>query len=311
MKRHTTAEASAIETKLSEFSHYIPLPGIGSQAERKCLIMQLIDSIRRVQFIYTIRDKSFFAAIADPSLPVFDPLKAAIWHRRQGNIDEAFWLIFLFVHFGKHSKNKWKLIQDVYGCLGAGHLWDWQTISAHPDTFRQWLGEQQKLLKTNGRFGNHRKYESLDALSSKGTGATIQSYIEWVGTARSHEQLLKDAQDAAGNDPKKLFDYLYQSMKKVVRFGRTARFDYLTMIGKVGLGNLMPGSTYVHQATGPKKGARLLFGGQNGKSINNKTLESNLKELDSFLGFEFGMQVLEDALCNWQKNPSHYEYFSG
>lgn len=310
MKRHDTPEASAIEVKLSEFSHYIPLPGIAFEMARKCLMMQMIDSIRRIRFIHAIRDKSS-AESADPALAVFDPLKAAIWHKRQGSIDEAFWLVFLFVHFGKHSRNKWKLVQDVYGCLGAGHLWDWQTTSAHPEVFRQWLSEHQTVLKANGRFGNHRKYESLDAYSSNGTGATIQSYIDWIGSARSHRQLMEDAQNAAGNDPEEMFDYLYQSMKRVVRFGRTAKFDYLTMIGKMEMGNLIPGSTYVHEATGPKQGARLLFGGQRDKQISNKTLESNLKELNSFLGLEFGMQVLEDSLCNWQKNPSQYEHFIG
>jgi hypothetical protein len=31
-----------------------------------------------------------------------------------------------------------------------------------------------------GGFGNHRKYESLDADSPRGTGAVVESYVGWV-----------------------------------------------------------------------------------------------------------------------------------
>jgi hypothetical protein len=34
-----------------------------------------------------------------------------------------------------------------------------------------------------------------------------------------------------------------------------------------------------------------------------------LIELDADL--KVGMQVLEDALCNWQKSPAHFERFRG
>jgi hypothetical protein len=32
---------------------------------------------------------------------LFDPLKAAVLHYRRGRVDEAYWLVFLAVHFGK------------------------------------------------------------------------------------------------------------------------------------------------------------------------------------------------------------------
>ena len=52
-------------------------------------------------------------------------------------------------------------------------------------------------------------------------------------------------------------------------------------------------------------GARLLFGGNNSLvSLNNWLVE---------LGAELnvGMQVLEDALCNWQKSPDKFRRFRG
>jgi hypothetical protein len=100
-------------------------------------------------------------------------------------------------------------------------------------------------------------------------------------------------------------------MNAVIRFGRTAKFDYLTMVGKLQLAAIEPGSTYMGGATGPLRGAKLLFGGNISANISKKTLEEWLIELESHLGLFFGMQILEDALCNWQKSPDRYVYFGG
>ena len=94
-------------------------------------------------------------------------------------------------------------------------------------------------------------------------------------------------------------------MSAVARFGRTARFDYLTMVGKLGLAAIEPPSTYMEGSTGPVRGARLLFGGRE----NATTLDSWLVELEAEL--HVGMQVLEDALCNWQKSPNEFKPFRG
>jgi len=42
---------------------------------------------------------------ANPDSDLFDPERAAILHARSGNYDEAIWLIFLSIHFGKHAKS--------------------------------------------------------------------------------------------------------------------------------------------------------------------------------------------------------------
>ena len=93
-------------------------------------------------------------------------------------------------------------------------------------------------------------------------------------------------------------------MTAVKRFGRTARFDYLTMIGKLGLGNIQPGSAYLLESTGPLKGARLLFG-----PATRATLETLTVQLGNRL--DVGMQVMEDSLCNWQKSPGIFKPFRG
>jgi hypothetical protein len=285
-----------------------PLPGIRGIAKRNVLIEQILESIHRVNFVATLRRRELSELRADPNSELFDPLRAAILHHRQGNTEEAFWLIFLFVHFGKHASAGWRYVREVYGRLGEGERWDWLTTSVDVAGFRSWLDSNQGRLKREGvprGFGNHRKYESLDGYSPNGTGSAVETYVTWVAPPRTHAEMLEEALLRAGGDAGEAFDDLYHSMSVVSRFGRTARFDYLTMLGKVGLASIAPTSTYMQGATGPVKGARLLFGNDEGPV----ELDRQLKVLDTEL--KVGMQVIEDALCNWQKSPNKFKPFRG
>jgi alpha-glutamyl/putrescinyl thymine pyrophosphorylase-like protein len=217
-------------------------------------------------------------------------------------IDEAFWLIFLATHFGKHPKHGWRRLQDVYSGLGSG-TWTWQRTSANPAAFRSWL--QKHGANVGGGFSNHRKYESLRTDSTKGTAAVVQSYIDWVGPSRSHAQRIGELVRAGGNHPQSIFDRVYNDMK-VLRFGRLGKFDFLALVGRLDLAPISPGSAYLKGATGPLKGARLLFGSA---STPESVLEDWLRDLDTKLGV--GMQVMEDALCNWQKSPTQFVHFRG
>jgi hypothetical protein len=237
---------------------------------------------------------------------LFDPLKAAFLYRRDGDLDEACWLVFLFVHFGKHRKGGHLYTRSVYGRFGEGGLWDWRSVSADPAGFRDWLRDNQKRLRAlPTAFGNHRKYETLDADSDAGTGAAIASYVAWVAPPRTHQQLFDEAVSVASGDSRQAFDILYKSMSPVRRFGRTARFDYLAMIGKLGFAPIEPGSAYLSNATGPVTGARLLLGSR----IPVAELDGLLIRLDERL--QVGMQAIEDAVCNWQKSPERFKSFRG
>jgi hypothetical protein len=240
------------------------LLGIRLARNREAFLEQMLESIHRVRYPSVIASRNISPQRANPRSELFDPLKAAIFCKRQGQVDEAFWFIFLFVHFGKHLRAGWRLARDVYGSLGDGVQWDWKRTSADPKSFRQWLADHKSILTGDGiprHFGNHRKYETLDAWSRNGTGEAVESYIKWVAPPRTHELLIQEAQKAVGSNPRELFQYLYVSMNQVTRFGRTAKFDYLTMLGKIGLAPIEPGSTYMDGATGPFTGARLFFGG--------------------------------------------------
>jgi len=305
--------AKRLETQLLSFDRKKhSLPGIKDLAMRTSFLEQLMESLHRVKYFSKLNTRKLSARRMDPNDEMFNPLMAAVLHKRQGNFDEAFWLVFLFVHFGKHHRGGWRYVREIYGRLGKRSKWDWRSISSDPTGFRQWLDRHQSQLKRDGvpgGFGNHRKYESLSAYSPIGTGAVVESYVKWVAPPRTHQELMDEASVQTDGDPRMAFDYLYRSMKSIIRFGRTARFDYLAMIGKLGLAPLEPGTAYLQGATGPIKGARLLFGLPKPSSVKAAVLDSWLVELDVEL--KVGMQALEDALCNWQKSPIEFKPFRG
>ena len=286
-----------------------PLQGIRGEAARQCLVAQLIDSVRRVRYVSVVRSRPVSPRRSDPSSTLFDPIKAAILLDRQGQSDEACWLVFLSVHFGKALRTGWTRVRDVYGSLG-GTPWTWSRTSTNPQSFRSWLATNTPGLKGGGRkFGNHRKYQSLDAWAPNGTGDAVQTYVEWVAPPRNHQVLFAEAQQRAARDPGVAFDHLYHSMQAVKSFGRMARFDYLTMIGKIGLTPIEPASVYMDGATGPLAGAQLLFGVRVSASLRGAVVDTWLVELGQQLGV--GMQVIEDAICNWQKSPAAFVRFGG
>lgn len=307
MSRRDRELAQQLESGLQAFNKVKTLPGIRAAAFRATFIDQLIESVHRVEFVHVMRQREISPRRADPMDELFNPLKAAILHQRQGNVEEAFWLVFLFVHFGKNPRGGWRYVREIYGRLGEAGRWDWRSTSKNPQEFRKWLHAHQAQLTragVAGGFGNHRKYESLNARSPNGTGNAVETYVNWIDPPRTHQQLVASALKEAHGDSRKAFDILYRSMSAVSRFGRTARFDYLTMLGKMGLAAIEPGSTYMQGATGPVAGAELLLG-----VASKRELDACLVQLDQVL--HVGMQVLEDALCNWQKSPGKFKPFRG
>jgi hypothetical protein len=175
--------------------------------------------------------------------------------------------------------------------------------------FRRWLAAQNVRLK-RFRFSNHRKYEGLDAYSRNGTGSIVESFVNWILTAGSLGGLVRDAHVRVGQNPTEVFDALYRDMRKVHRFGRLAKFDFLTLLGKLGIAPISPGSAYIRDnATGPYLGIRLLATANQAGPVTRTQADAIYVELGQALNI--GMQELEDALCNWQKSPANYRYFRG
>lgn len=279
------------------------LPGIADARHRDVLIRQLIESIRRVDYVQSLRKRSLGEAVANPVSPAFNPLKAAVNYSRTGEYEEAFWMTFLYIHFSRYKRFPWNYSRAIYSGLSEHIVWNWAAVSRAPDLFRKWLEDSQAEIKARGGgFGNHRKYTSLSGASARGTGAAVESYVEWVASLGDHQSMIQSAIERSDGDPFMAFDDLFWSMDKVVTFGRLAKFDYLTMVAKLGMAAIEPGSPYLAGATGPLRGAKRLF-------LRSSSRAASILDLDRWtieLGhsIHLGMQVLEDALCNWQKSPS-------
>ncbi|MCY9846603.1 hypothetical protein [Pectobacterium jejuense] len=314
MRRHHAVPDLIVALQQFDHNEY-PLQGLQSNAHYTTFAMQLIDSMRRILYVEATYggEKHVTPLRAEPNSEYFDPLLAARIHHEQGNYDEACWLIFLFTHFGKSIKTNWQLCRDIYGGLGS-RTWTWQSVTQDFPAFERWFKEvSPELTRTSiqRQYGNHRKYETLKSSSGRSIPRVFRSYIEFVGRTCSHEARFAEAASVAPT-PEALFELLYSNMRSVISFGRTAKFDYLTMLRKTNLLNIQPGHLFLTGSTGPIKGSRLLFSNNRDFGDSVTVLNEKLAALSEILPLQYlRMQVLEDALCNWQKSPSSYEYFGG
>lgn len=288
---------------------YGHLPGIVDRVCRETWVAQIISSLRRIEFIRSLLTKDIDQRRLDPSSSLFDPLQGSLLLSRQGMPDEAIWLAFIGTHFGKHLKDGWKLPALIYGSFDQGPHWTAARYDADPQNFDNMLYANRARLidpKQSGRFSNHRQYQSK---KPEVIARVFRSFHAWQFQDGSFETKVRSIHQRVGQQPTRTFDALYRSMKDVYGFGRLGNFDFLTMIGKLHLAPIEPGSVYLQGATGPLSGAKLLFYGESAFPTAAKALGERVDGLDAYLNV--GKQVLEDSLCNWQKSPQRYVYFKG
>ncbi|UTH75679.1 hypothetical protein [Chromobacterium sp. IIBBL 290-4] len=291
-----------------KFERYeFPLLGIEQQDRRHVLSCQLVESLRRGRYIKAISERKACGMRRDPDSTLFDPERAAVFFRDEGNIEEAFWLVFLATHFGKHRINGWKTLRFFYYGNGPEHNWTWRNTCNNVVQLKEWLIANHSRI--NYGFGNHRKYESLDVAKENSTFFVIQSYIDWIIGYGNHQAMLDSTRDVGLSSPEELFHFFYSSLSCVKRFGRLGKFDYLSLLGNLKLVDVKAGSMYLSNATGPLKGARLLFENSTLSTIKVSDVDEKSILLDQYI--KVGMQPLEDALCNWQKSPSEFIAFRG
>jgi hypothetical protein len=149
----------------------------------------------------------------------------------------------------------------------------------------------------------------MSGTKPNGTGDAISSYVDWVDRFGSQENAFQTFVADAEGDEYAAFAALYDSLRAIRGFGRTARFDFLCMLQKVGVAPIAPGRAYLQDSTGPLRGAALMLRG-NAKATKNKgELDNALCDFGAALGLT--PNVMEDAVCNWQKDPSRYIPFRG
>lgn len=289
-----------LRDKLTIYNANKKLSGLVSDAALDTFVTQIIASQRREDYYRLVQNKEIGPDRANPNHSLFDPERAVAHHLQSGRMDEACWLMFLMTHFARHAKSEWRRLSDVYGMLGEGTL-SWKKFARNPAKYIQWL--EQNWEKVGGAFGNHRKYESLNPEKNRSTNKVLLAYYELIG--KDHANYFDSLQLGTVNDP---FDVLYRNFK-VLTFGRLAKFDFLMLLARYGVLEITPRSAYLATATGPKKGAKLLFANDQDANITNAALQGKLDDLDEVLAI--GMEVLEDAICNWQKSPEKFIHFTG
>ncbi|MDH7641131.1 alpha-glutamyl/putrescinyl thymine pyrophosphorylase clade 3 protein [Sphingomonas oryzagri] len=282
------------------------LPGVANPVARDTLAMQIVASLRRDDYFRSIQHRGPIAPErADPHSDKFEAELGVVYLLQNGAHDEAAWLIFLMVYLAKPADSGWRRLRDIYGKLGKGR-WDWAAVAANPDAFGAWLAEHWQEI--GGKFGNHRKYESIKPDARRPMGAAIAQYVRWVLDGGGHRRLFADIIREAGNDPNSIFDAFYHALP-IKGFGRLGRFDWVAMLSRYRLIHAEAGSAYLKTATGPRSGLQLLFLGNPETKTDPDILQGWLDDLDSDLGV--GMEVLEDSICNWQKKPTEFEHFKG
>lgn len=270
------------------------LVGLQPNGAEDTLIRQMIASMRRTEYIRFFDRREHSQRRCDPNDWMFDPLIAAHTLRNEGRMDEAVWLVFFATQFGKHAVDGWKLCANIFGSFGDGPIWTKEKYAESPEDFVAMLNANSASLAVAniaGQYSNHRRYVSRKPDS---IAMTFQTAYAWLFKFGSFSDHVRDVHRRRGQEPKGAFDELYTSMKSVHTYGRLGAFDFLTMLGKLDLAPILPGSTYLVGATGPLRGARLLFHGATDYPIAPRELQARFDYLDGFL--KIGMQPLEDSV---------------
>lgn len=286
--------ANTIMDEINDFNHNITiLPAAAFPLEIDVLSRQLVDSINRVDYFQKVQSRPISLVRTDPTHALFDPIRAILYYKNH-NLDEAFWLAFLMIHFGENYHSKWKLTKTFYGNLGQAPKLTWANVSNNPSLIDSWVSNMQNSgIKL--KFGNHRKYESFSHLKD-----VITFYIQLVNNKGGHTQLFTPHPNETA---KEQFHRLFKELK-FYKFGRLGMFDYLSLIYKTQLANIEADTCYIKGSTGPKMGAKRLFG-----DLSNERLDDLAIQLANYLNI--GYQEFEDAICNWQKSPNQYVCYSG
>ena len=299
------ARASEIRHSLIEFQNTVhPLVGITDQIDREVFVAQLIESERRQKYISKLIVRTPDGTNIHPHSNGFCPLNSAIFHLNTDNFDEACWVTFLSTHFGRNKKTKWGLCRGFYGKLGTAPNWSWVEVIRNTNLVRPWVENNQDALREFG-WGNHRKHEHVAPENAKGIADVIESYVGVFGDS-GHNQIFAETLQGL-NHPSERFEKLYQLFKKVTRIGRLGAFDHVMMLSKIGIVDSNPSTPYLSGATGPKVGASLLLTGEKNSKIDIAAAEATLMRFANLIDVDG--QVIEDAMCNWQKSPNLFKPF--
>jgi len=276
---------STFSTKLEERAN--DLPGL-KQISAEVFLEELRHSLAYERLTNAIRNRETPPQLRHPVGIAWDPRSGIVAWDQLGDKEEATWLAFLSTIIGPDDVgDPWVSVRNLYSGFGSGQLY-WNTVLANPMRVAELRAEHPMDFKTI-KFGNHRQHEHQEQLE-----LIISSYVRLVKRESAGSQ--KEMILGNGKSPRPSFHDLMQWLDRgIFRFGRLGCFDFLCLLGNLGVYDLTPDRLYLEGATGPLHGASLLFG-----TATPAELDRRSRDLAVELGVS--IQVMEDTLCNWQKH---------
>lgn len=294
LSRWLAAADEEIEQRVAALAAEDWVPGLTLTSGAALFAEEVARSVARINGVRLPAANPLDGVATNPADPAWDAWRAIVWHDRCGDKEEATWLAFLATHFGRREgdDDPWRSTRAVYSAFGEGVL-SWEQVVASPadiSTVCQGHAEECHRLK----FGNHRKFETPRPGHPLGVDAVLRSYVEGIIQRTGGRQVALFSVPNVGAAGRS--ERLMRKLRFVKRFGRTALFDLLTLLGNSGVYDLTPGRVHLVGPTGPLRGAKKMFG-----NADNRRLEAYANEMATRL--DIPIQAVEDALCNWQKHP--------
>ena len=201
------------------------------------------------------------------------------------------WRVFLAAHFGRLSAPA--VDANTAGLFLCGFAetphWNWDVVASDSGAaLESWLRADPRISATLA-FGNHRKHEDKKV---DGLMKVIRSFIRLVNPFGGPAELVKPRGVSAGYEQ---FDQLFKRIE-IDRFGRLGNWDFIDLLAQLKLTTAEPKHCYLHGATGPLEGARQVWGESQSEDILNVRCARLVQRIP------VSAWILEDALCNFQKD---------
>ena len=271
------------------------LPGLAESRERERFLAALrTAAAQRDEERAIAADPGEEDQLGLPFTDSWDPRRAIVQWNRACDVEEATWLTFLTSYFAAaEDDDRWRSVRTVYSGFGE-HRIGWRAV--YQDATAA-LAPCTSRAKEYGslRFGNHRKNEPLKAGHRYGVEAVVRSYITLVkrlGNGSQAQMFSRYSGDAGLK-----FHKLLVEVTGVLRFGRLGAFDFLTLLGTLGVYPLEPAHLYLEGSSWPLEGAKRLLGAPD--RAKAPELDSRCCAVARDLGVS--LAVMEDALCIWHK----------
>lgn len=260
------------------------------------LARQTNDSIRRIEIYRSYRERARHAVnnkldFNHTSIPF------VLAQRSDLSQNNRLWILYLATYFGKSNQSGWKLFnRATFDTNEAIMLF--QVIQKDLDKYFRYLASFDFFDGCS--YSNHRKFTVKRLTGEKGVFESMEYFVKNINQY-SFEHRID-------------FHSIYKMAQKIPNFGRLAAFDFASSLVKCGFHVGEPESMYGENSTGPLNAVGLLLRLTNGDSSQKGKLQlcSDLMEWFQKNSNIFMVgQVLEDAVCNWQKNPSKYIWYKG